>query len=397
MASIKIIINKNKTLSNGKHPIIMQVLKDRKKRVIYTGYSAKNKEWNSRINEPSKNHPNHAQLRLYLKKKLVDAETCLMELESEGKHFSIDELVFRIKGDKKTENVFVFWENVIKELERTGKIGNSKAYINTFNTFKKFRNEKDLTFNELDYKLVKKFDSYLLEQGLQVNGISFHMRTLRALYNRAVKDNLASKDNYPFSEYKIKKEKTVHRALSKEEVKRIKDLELNNKELELARDYFMFSFYTRGMSFIDIAYLQTKNIHHDRLSYKRAKTGQMFTIKLTDEAKDIINKYADFSEAENYIFPIVQHEEKKFVQYKNAMRLTNKKLKLIGKMAECSIPVTTYVARHSWATIAKRGGISTSVISEGLGHATERITQVYLDAFENNVLDDANDFITRLE
>ena len=114
----------------------------------------------------------------------------------------------------KTENVFVFWEVVIDELVRTGKIGNSKAYINTFSIFKKFRKEKDLTFNELNYNMVKKFDTYMLEQGLQVNGISFHMRTLRALYNRAVKDGGASKNNYPFEKYKIKREKTVHRALT---------------------------------------------------------------------------------------------------------------------------------------------------------------------------------------
>ncbi|MCD4664245.1 MAG: tyrosine-type recombinase/integrase, partial [Bacteroidales bacterium] len=202
---------------------------------------------------------------------------------------------------------------------------------------------------------------------------------------------------YPFEKYKIKREKTVHRALTKKEVKRIRDLEFEDIYMKLAQNLFMFSFYTRGMSFIDIAYLQVKNLHNDRLQYRRAKTGQMFTIKLTTEAKDIVHKYADLSKKDNYLFTIVQHEEKKFTEYKNAMRLTNKKLKEIGELAECSIPVTTYVARHSWATIAKRGGISTTVISEGLGHATEHITQVYLDGFENSVLDDANDLITNLD
>jgi len=397
MASIKVILNNNKVLSDGSHPIIMQIIKDRKKRVVYTGFSANKSEWNSNSNSPSKKHPNYAQLKLYLKKKLVDAETCLMELETKGKPFSMDELILKIKGEKKTENVFTFWEVVIDELIRTGKIGNSKAYINTFSIFKKFRKEKDLTFNELNYNMVKKFDSYMLEQGLQINGISFHMRTLRALYNRAVKDGGASKDNYPYEKYKIKREKTVHRALTKEEIKRIRDVKLDDVYMRLAQDIFMFSFYTRGMSFIDMAYLKVKNLHNNRLQYRRAKTGQMFTIKLTDEAKAILDKYADFSKNEHYLLPIVQHEEKKFAEYKNSMRLTNKKLKIIGELAECSIPVTTYVARHSWATIAKRGGISTTVISEGLGHATEHITQVYLDGFENKVLDDANDIITNLD
>ena len=397
MASIKIILFTHKKLKDGSHPIMIQIIKDRKRKMISTGFSAKESEWNFKSNSPSRKHPNYSQLRIYLNRKLVDAQADLMELSAKKKPFSIDELILQIKGEVKTGSVFTFWEEVVNDLKESKKHGNMNAYKNTLSAFKKFRKNKDLEFASLKYKTVKEFDSYLLSNGLQVNGISFHMRTLRALYNRAVKEGIASKENYPFDEYKIKREKTVHRALTKDEVKRIRDLEFDDFYLKLAQDLFMFSFYTRGMSFIDIAYLQVKNIHNDRLQYRRSKTGQMFTIKLTAEAKAILEKYADLTKKDNYLFPIVQHEEKKFTEYKSVMRITNKKLKEIGKLAECSIPVTTYVARHSWATIAKRGGISTTVISEGLGHATEHITQVYLDGFENSVLDDANDIITNLD
>jgi site-specific recombinase XerD len=397
MSSVKILLFTHKTLKDGSHPIMLQVIKDRKRKMIASGFSAKVSEWNSRSNTPNKNHPNYEQLKLYLKKKQVDAETCFMELSGSGNPFSIDDLVTKIKGDQNSENVMGFWKSVIEELTRTGKIGNSKAYSNTFGVFDQFLSGKDITFNDLSFKLVRKFESFLLERGLQTNGISFHMRTLRAVYNRAVKENLAKKDYYPFEKYRIKREKTMHRALTKDDIKRIKNLELTDKILRLAQDFFMFSFYTRGMSFIDIAYLQVKNLQDERLNYRRAKTGQIFSIKLTEEAMKIINKYNDLSKPDSYIFPIIQHEDKKFGEYKNAMRLTNKKLKTIGEMAKCSIPVTTYVARHSWATIAKRGGISTSIISEGLGHATEHITQVYLDGFENSVIDGANDLITNLD
>jgi len=145
-----------------------------------------------------------------------------------------------------------------------------------------------------------------------------------------------------------------------------------------------------GMNFIDTTYLKVKDLHKDRLLYRRAKTGINFSIKLLPEALEIIDRYIDKSKPNSFIFPAVQHEAKKFAEYKNAMRLTNKKLNKVGKLANCSIPITTYVARHSWATIAKRGGIPTSIISEGMGHATEHITQVYLDSFGREVLDEAN-------
>jgi site-specific recombinase XerD len=366
----KVILFTSKKLKDGSHPLMLRITKNRVRKYISVGYSINDSEWNSKTGRLKGRSPKANELNRIIEKIEIKALNKIKTLEEEKTDFSIDDVVTLIQNKNETYFVFPFWETVIEDLRKTGKHGNMNAYKNTLSAFKKFRNNKDLEFASLDYKIVKAFDSYLLETGLQVNGISFHMRTLRALFNRTVKEDIASKDNYPFYEYKIKREKTIHRALTKEEVKRIRDLEFEDFYMKLAQDFFMFSFYTRGMSFIDMSYLKVKNLHNDRLQYRRSKTGQMFTIKLIPEAKAIIKKYADLSKKENYLFPIIQHEDKKFIEYKNAMRLTNKKLKIIGELAECSIPVTTYVARHSWATIAKRGGISTSVISEGLGHAT---------------------------
>lgn len=157
----------------------------------------------------------------------------------------------------------------------------------------------------------------------------------------------------------------------------------------------MFTFNMRGMSFIDMAFLKVKDIVNDRVSYARKKTGQKFSIKITEEAKKIINKYNELSNPDSYIFSIIERRGYEFLDYKNALRLTNKKLKTIGQMAECSIPLSTYVSRHSWATIAKRAGVSIAIISEGLGHDSEKTTQIYLDSFEDKVLDDANEKITK--
>jgi integrase len=148
------------------------------------------------------------------------------------------------------------------------------------------------------------------------------------------------------------------------------------------------------MSYIDIAFLQVNNIIGDRIYYTRKKTGQKFSIKITDKAWEIIRKYNDLSDRDSYIFPIIKRDGQEYLDYRNAMRLTNKKLRKISEIAELPEPISTYTARHSWATIAKRSGIPTAVISEGLGHDSEETTQIYLDSFENDVLDKANEIVT---
>lgn len=147
------------------------------------------------------------------------------------------------------------------------------------------------------------------------------------------------------------------------------------------------------MSFIDLSFLKIRDISEGRLQYARKKTNQKFSIKITPEAENIIKKYSYSSDPNSFIFQIIDRKGQEYLDYKNALRLTNKKLKIIGEMAKCSIRVSTYVSRHSWATIAKRAGVSTAIISEGLGHDSEKTTQIYLDSFENKVLDDANEII----
>jgi integrase len=263
------------------------------------------------------------------------------------------------------------------------------------NALKKFRQYKDIEFKNLNYKTLQEFRESMMEDGKKENTISIHLRTLRAVYNSAINENIVPKSFYPFESFKIKSEKTLKRAITKDEINAIRKLKIPERsELDKARDYFLFSFNLRGISFIDIAYLRCKDIKNDRVTYSRKKTGQKFSIKLTEEAHGIIKKYSDLKDPEKYIFPIIQRKDKEYLDYRNAMRLTNKKLKTIGEMVDLKIPLSTYVSRHSWATIGKRAGLSTSIISEGLGHDSEKTTQIYLDSFEDKILDDANELIT---
>ena len=220
------------------------------------------------------------------------------------------------------------------------------------------------------------------------------MRILRAVYNRAVEKELTSNRN-PFKHVYTGVDKTVKRAIPLKAIKKIKNLDLSlHPALDFARDMFLFSFYTRGMSFIDMAYLKKKDLQNGILSYRRHKTGQQLFIKWEKCMQEIADKH----KADNgspYLLPILKYPYDSRSQYKNALYRTNKNLKEIAKLAGLSIPLTLYVARHSWASIAKSKNIPISIISEGMGHDSEMTTQIYLASLDNSVVDKANTQILR--
>lgn len=402
MAKLKLVLNTSRKYENGNFPIFLRVSHLSQKSYISLKKSISKDFWDSKngsiiINTKNKDEKRKLQLfQLLLEEKMTSYRSKLLELEIRNPNYTINDIIDLFKDNYSSSFVFVFFDSVINQLQKSGKIGNSKAYDNTYASFKKFLNNKDISFDNLDYRLIKKYDEYLQCNKVSVNTISYYMRTLRALYNRAIKEGVAKSELYPFKTYKIKREKTVKRAIVKSTIASIKNFDVTNRpDLEKARDFFMFSFYCRGMSFVDVAHLKVSNIIDGRINYARNKTNQKFTIKITPQIQEIIDKYSDLKNKESYIFPIIIDPQGDiYTQYRNAMRLTNKKLKKIGKEIGLEIPLTTYVSRHSWATIAKREGIPTAVISEGLGHESEKTTQIYLDSFENNVLDDANNIVT---
>lgn|ERR1035437_1323206 len=394
MATIKIILYKNKTYKDGSHPIIIQVIHDREKKVIWLNHRAKTDQWDEESSLPNRKYPNASRLSILIREKINEAEKAVLEFENDKKLYTAQDVINKIAKDRPTDTIFTFAEKVINQLETSNKIGNSKVYQSMLNVFKAYRNEKDLNFKNLDFKKLDEFQNYLISKGDKINTISIHMRTLRALYTKAMKYGLVKSDHYPFKEFKIKTAETQKRAISKPDIDKIRDLDLSGRpELIFARDVFMFSFYMRGMSLIDIAMLKVKDINENRITYSRRKTGQKFSIKIPVPAMKIIKRYNNLDNQEDYLLPIIYDFKNEYLVYRNALRLINKKLKKIATLVQLEITLTTYVARHSWATIAKKAGISTAIISEGLGHDSEETTQIYLDSFENKVLDDANELI----
>jgi len=391
MASAKIFLYTHKTLKDDSNPIVLQLIKDRKRKIITIGTAYEN-EWNFQKEIPNTKHPQYKEMRSLIQNKKNEAVKAIIELDNYGKPYTVDDIAENMDLVKHSTSFKDYSKKLIDQMEKAGQNGNARAYRDAQQAFYKFNNEHDIDLKNITTKKLMQFENKLLEKGLRINSISVYMRTIRAIYNKAIKEELINEKYYPFKKFKIKNEKTVKRSLTKVEIKKIIDLELDSKEKELARDIFLFSFHNRGMSFIDIFYLTNSMVSNGRIEYRRKKTKQTFSIKLTDASKKIINYYGR-GEADDFIFPVLS-EEDEYKSYRIGLRLLNKRLKKIGEILEFNIPLTGYVVRHSWATIAKKSGISTSIISEGLGHDSELTTQIYLDSFSNDVLDKANEKIT---
>ena len=283
-----------------------------------------------------------------------------------------------------------FGRTIVEQLKNLGKDRLAETYTSALNSFQNFLGEKkDVRLERMNTELMQKYEVYLKSNGLVPNTTSFYMRNLRAIYNRGVEKQL-TKDHMPFKHVYTGIEKTKKRAATVQIIRQIRDLDLSsNTQLEQARDIFLFSFYTRGMSFIDMAYLKKSNLRNGTLTYRRQKTGQKLNIKWEKPMQDIVDKYRNPDSP--FLLPIIHNKYKnKRKQYLTAIHLINMRLKRIGKLVNSPIALTTYVARHGWASIAKSQNIPISVISEAMGHDSESTTRIYLASLDTTIVDQAN-------
>ena len=403
MASIKAMLFTYKTLRNGEHPIVIQIIKDRKRKMISLGHSCHPNLWDFNTQIPLKKHPNYSTLKMLIESKKLEANKLNLIFENEQQEFTLSEFEKKFKNRGKKESVTRFIDTIVSNLVKTENIGNSNVYKDLKRELIKFIGERDFYFTEINYSFLRRFEQFFREKQIKETSISVYFRTLRSAYNKAIKEGYAKKETYPFHEYKISKfnTQTAKRALTKEDMKLIIDFpSIPGTSLFHSKNFFVFSFYTMGMNFSDISKLEWSNIDNDRVYYIRSKTGKNYNIKLLPPVIEILNHYRAIK-TDKYVFPILnENTHKTAISIDNRIekmnKQTNSDLKDIGKKLEIQLNLTTYVARHSWATILKRSGVSTSQISEGLGHDTEKTTQTYLDSFENETMDKANEILLSL-
>ena len=293
-------------------------------------------------------------------------------------------------GKEGKKQLGTFGRSVAKQLKSLGKDRLAETYTSSLNSFLRFLgNQRDISLSRITPELMQKYEIYLENKGLVPNTISFYMRNLRAIYNRAVERQL-TKDRTPFKHVYTGIEKTMKRAVAAKVISRIKNMDLSfHPSWEQSRDLFLFSFYTRGMSFIDMTYLKKSDLKNGLLVYRRQKTGQQLTIKWEKPMQDIVNKYQNPDSP--YLLPIIHtpgYKERR--QYMTGIHLINKHLRKIGELVKSPIQLTTYVARHGWASIAQSKNIPISVISEAMGHDSESTTRIYLASLDTSLVDHAN-------
>lgn len=282
-----------------------------------------------------------------------------------------------------------FMQGVIGSLHQSGKYRISETYAAALRSFQRFCQGRDVTLSQMDEHLMMAYEGYLLSVGVSPNTSSFYMRSLRAVYNRAVDKRLV-RQCHPFKPVYTGVARTAKRAVPLDAVRRLKELDLKDSpSLDFARDMFLFSFYMRGMSFVDMAYLRKKDLNAGVLSYRRRKTGQMLYIGWEPCMQQIVDKYDTGSSP--YMLSIVTRpgeDERK--QYLYASHNVNRSLKILGRRLGLPVRFTMYVARHTWASVAYSKHVPLSVISEGMGHDSETTTRIYLASLDNVEVDKAN-------
>lgn len=293
------------------------------------------------------------------------------------------------------KSFFQFAQSVISSQRVLGKIRMSETYATALNSFMRFRDNRDVSLDEIDSELMMAYESYLKNCGVSANTSSFYMRNLRAVYNRAVERGITAQRN-PFKHVYTGISRTIKRAVPLNVIRQIKELDLSmNPVQDFARDMFLFSFYTRGMSFVDMVYLRKSDLAYGILSYRRRKTGRQLVIKWERPMQEIVEKYDTLQS--DYLLPILDPsgnvDERQ--QYHYAAHNINRALKIIGERLGLSAPLTMYVARHSWASIARSKNVPLPVISEGMGHDSEATTRIYLASLDTAEVDKANRMILK--
>lgn len=394
MATIKIKFRPSSI--NGKEgTLYYQVIHNRIVRSVSTNYKLFPDEWDkaaSTIRKTADNLERNRYLNILAARIGEDTErlrVAIRKLEQSGNYTPGQIVAAYLASDSNSD--FIAYAR--KEVDRTrhmGKVRTAEAYASSLNSFQRFWGEQgDMAFEDIDAALMTEYEAYLEQDGKCPNTVSFYMRNLRTLYNRAVEEGL-TENRFPFRRVNTRVEKTVKRAVTAEIIARIKELELSlHPALEFTRDLFLLCFYLRGMSFVDLAFLKKKDLQNGVLVYRRRKTGQQLCIKWEPSMQEIVRKYTDPESP--YMLPIIKESGKdERRQYLNASHLMNRKLKKIGRMIGCPVKLTFYVSRHGWASIAQSQHIPLPVISEALGHDSEDTTRIYLALLDTAVVDRAN-------
>ena len=402
MATIKLKFRPS-TIIGKKGTLYFQLIHSRSIKRIKTSYQIYDYEWDSNTGNVITRDINSSYrgallkgIRDNIKLDFKYLNSIISDLENTGRDYKVDDIIRTFLESKSDRvSVFEYIKYQIDVSRNSRKERKSEILRQLLHSLMRFREFKDFSFDMINDKIIIDYEMFMRTSNLCRNTTSFYMRTFRSIFNSAVNEGIVQQ-SFPFKKVYTGIDKTSKRAITIDEIRKINNIDLKSMQsIEFARDIFMFSFYMRGMSFVDIAYLQKKNLSNGFLTYNRRKTGQQLTIKWEFTMQAIVDKYMEPNS--DYIFPILNVAKGNLRrQYLSKMLLINRQLKKIAELTGIKTQLTMYVARHSWASIAQSRNVSLKAISLGMGHDNEETTRIYLDSIQTNIIDEANNEIIGL-
>ena len=391
--TISVVCYKSKVLKNNESPLMLRICKDGRRKYESIGISILPSLWDFKQNKPTRKCPNKEYIERLIAEKVKVYTDKVIEFKSQEKEFTATSLMEKVNKPVKRKTVQEVFNQYIQELESANRLRYADMYKCTMHSLIKFNKHLDIPFSDMDTIWLKRYEVWLQSQGLAINTLGTRFRHLRVIYNFAIEEKIVKSEYYPFNSFKVSKlsQTTAKRSIQKDEILSVLNYQGQTPLECLAIDLFTFSYLAAGINFGDIARLTKDNILENRLIYIRKKTQKQIKVSLQEQAIKLIRKY---SMPDNpYLFPILSNfhktEQQKVNRIHKIIAKVNKSLKEIGERLNIPIDLTTYVARHSFATVLKRSGVNTSLICEALGHSSERVTQIYLDSFGNDQMEDA--------
>ena len=419
--SVRAMLNVRKDTTSDRYTLVIQILRARRRGVIFTPFKLLPEEFDPVKGRAVHSHKNKEHRRFvdnvnrYLRHQLHEIDRIVSELERGGEPFDGRDVAGTFRRRYDNRYVHTVFCRQIEELLRQGRHGTAGTYRSTLTAFGRFAGNRHYQLCELDEPTVMEFRNFLVREGLKVNTVTFYLCKLRAVYNRAVREGFAPRGMDPFGGVAFRTEKTRKLAVDDTVLRRVAGAKLPRGALAVARDLFLFSFYCRGMSFVDMAYLRQGDIEGDVIRYRRRKTGQLFTVRIIPPLHAILDRYREICSP--MALPILmvrdghggfcpveftsadpagqrRHEEELYRRFLYNRSEFLHHLRRLSRLLGLERNLTFNMARHTWASRARREGIPMSVISEGLGHTSEKTTRIYLDELEARRIDEANDVVT---
>jgi integrase/recombinase XerD len=399
MVSIKVILDKRRIKKDNSYPLNFHIHYNCKSTTRSTGISITEDDWDEESKLIKKSNLAHKALNTRLQKDFADLQSKLLLADDQTIEEFLNPKKQVVEVVKPKTTVYQFAEDLIARLKSEEKFGNAWVYTNTASTLKKFYPSLELYFEQIDYSFLTDYNSFLVNRKIKHNSIYLYVRTLRIFYNKAIKAKVIDRSLYPFHDFILRPEKTKKRAIPKDILINIYNIQiLEDSPIWHVRNYFILSFCLVGISIIDLALLKHSDYVNGRISYKRKKTGKWYDIKVVPEATKILNYYKDSSKS--FLLPIangLKEDETLIVDIKTKTKFINKYLGKIAELINCEFHLTSYVARHTWATTAKRLGYSNELIAEAMGHEYgNATTAIYLDSFDQEVIDNMNENICHM-